>query len=269
MQVIIRLTCFSSQFLPRQSLAKHSLHLSHIQEFSYRSSHRTGMHSASRQSVLRRFGGSVAQRSTATSNTSTRAITSGVAFASPSYRSAASCDRALFQRLERTQQRTFFNIFRSSDRPPPPPPPPQPLYSQDDLFHVLDQSPVMQMQQRARSIKSLAPCPTCLDHAQTSETATPEPTPILKVSHSCSECGFPTHCSEGHYIEGKAAHDEYCSRLREINEDEHDLRSGRLITEFELPGECLLRARVRRVFDVGRDYIRTDRKGSLNRRTRL
>ena len=143
------------------------------------------------------------------------------------------------------QQRSFLNIFRSSDRPPPPPPPPQPLFSQDDLFHILDQSPVIQLQRRAKTIKSLAPCPTCLEQAQpaadsaetTATTTTSPPKTVNKVAFSCTECGFPTHCSEGHYLEGKEAHDEYCSRLKEINEDEHDLRSGRLISEFEMPGE--------------------------------
>ena len=31
-------------------------------------------------------------------------------------------------------------------------------------------------------------------------------------------------------------HAKFCSRLREVNEDEHDLRSGRRMYEFELPG---------------------------------
>lgn len=156
----------------------------------------------------------------------------------------------------KSQSRTFLNIFRTSDRPPPPPPPPRPLYSQEDLFHVLESSPVVQLQRRARLIKDLAPCPTCLEEvhakghakgqeeggATTTTTTTAPPTPakeppqVNKVSHPCPSCGFPTHCSEGHYLQGQAAHGEYCERLREINEDEHDLRSGRLVSEFELPG---------------------------------
>ncbi len=32
-------------------------------------------------------------------------------------------------------------------------------------------------------------------------------------------------------------HYRYCGRLREVNEDDHDLRSGRKIKEFEMPGE--------------------------------
>ena len=36
-------------------------------------------------------------------------------------------------------------------------------------------------------------------------------------------------------------HEEYCERLREVNEDDHDLRSGRQITEFEgMPSRSLI-----------------------------
>lgn len=62
---------------------------------------------------------------------------------------------------------------------------------------------------------------------------------MKKVSHTCNDCGFPTHCSEEHYLQGKGEHEEYCGRLREVNEDEHDLRSGRVLGEFELPGESV------------------------------
>lgn len=48
----------------------------------------------------------------------------------------------------------------------------------------------------------------------------------------CPDCGFPSHCTEEHWAED-AEHGKYCDRLREANEDEHDLRSGRKITEFE------------------------------------
>jgi splicing suppressor protein 51 len=41
-------------------------------------------------------------------------------------------------------------------------------------------------------------------------------------------------------VEGKEDHQEYCGRLREVNEDEHDIRSGRPMNEFEnLPGESI------------------------------
>jgi hypothetical protein len=39
-----------------------------------------------------------------------------------------------------------------------------------------------------------------------------------------------------HWVSDKE-HAKYCPRLREANEDEHDLRSGRRIWEFDLPGE--------------------------------
>jgi splicing suppressor protein 51 len=31
-------------------------------------------------------------------------------------------------------------------------------------------------------------------------------------------------------------HAKYCTRLREVNEDDHDLRSGRMVHEFAMPG---------------------------------
>jgi hypothetical protein len=159
------------------------------------------------------------------------------------------------------QRRTFLTrIFRPPRTEPPPPPPPQPFYGQDELFHPLDQSPILAMRRRAESIKRHAPCPTCIteiqqaashvvtDSARTADTTatatatvTPTEKPLPKsVNFSCPSCGFPTHCSEGHYLNDTEAHSEFCSRLREINEDEHDLRSGRLISEFELPGKQFL-----------------------------
>lgn len=35
----------------------------------------------------------------------------------------------------------------------------------------------------------------------------------------------------------KEHHKHVCGTLREVNEDEHDLRSGRRMKEFEFPGE--------------------------------
>ncbi|KAJ1967484.1 translational activator for mitochondrial COX1, partial [Dimargaris verticillata] len=51
----------------------------------------------------------------------------------------------------------------------------------------------------------------------------------------CPDCGYPTHCSEDHYLQDKADHEQLCRWLRETNMDEHDLRSGRQFREFEFP----------------------------------
>lgn len=55
------------------------------------------------------------------------------------------------------------------------------------------------------------------------------------VKFECPDCGWPTHCSKEHW-EMDEDHAKFCPRLREVNEDEHDLRSGRRMHEFELPG---------------------------------
>jgi splicing suppressor protein 51 len=73
----------------------------------------------------------------------------------------------------------------------------------------------------------MAPCPVCLDHFGERNL----------VEFDSPEAGWPTHCSKEHY-EQDDQHHLYAPRLREANEDEHDLRSGRLLAEFQnLPGE--------------------------------
>lgn len=157
------------------------------------------------------------------------------------------------------QQRSLFGLFGKKDttsaKPasasgaftssPPPPRTYTPLYGPDDLFHPLESSPIPALRQKAATIKSLAPCPVCLDHSveqakasglSDAEAYRQARTTVEKVKFSCPDCGFPTHSSEAHWQQDHEQHQEYCARLREINEDEHDLRSGREIKEFELPG---------------------------------
>ena len=79
---------------------------------------------------------------------------------------------------------------------------------------------------RAERIKLMAPCPVCLDHFGERNL----------VAFDSPEAGWPTHCSQEHW-EQDDQHHLYVERLREANEDEHDLRSGRIMAEFEnLPG---------------------------------
>jgi splicing suppressor protein 51 len=111
-----------------------------------------------------------------------------------------------------------------------------PLLTQDNLFHPFSKSPFEAVRQRGEAIKQLATCPVC-SSTHTQEDAH-TPTHPKAVSFECPDCGFPTHCSEEHW-QADEEHKKYCSRLREVNEDEHDLRSGREIWEFKLPGEEL------------------------------
>jgi splicing suppressor protein 51 len=126
--------------------------------------------------------------------------------------------------------RTFFWPFRRSPTTPKSAgaaAPAAPLLAQNDLFHPLSQSPFPALVDKANRIKSVSLCPTSLEkHDERTRPA-----------FDCPDCGWPTHASQSRWAEGKEEHHEYCGRLREVNEDEHDIRSGRPMNEFEnLPG---------------------------------
>jgi alkylhydroperoxidase/carboxymuconolactone decarboxylase family protein YurZ len=95
------------------------------------------------------------------------------------------------------------------------------LLAQDNLFHPLINSPILTIRKRAMAIKSLALCPT---------------SGLLEGNEfTCPNCGFPTHCSEEHYKLDQERHEkESCDTLRMINEDLHDIQSGRQFPEFTL-----------------------------------
>lgn len=97
---------------------------------------------------------------------------------------------------------------------------PAPLLAPDDLFHPLSSSPIPAMRQKAERIKASAWCPV---------------RPDLHVAYDCPESGYPTHSSREAW-ESDREKAKYWPRLRESNEDEHDLRSGRPMNEFDLPG---------------------------------
>lgn len=117
------------------------------------------------------------------------------------------------------------------------------MLSQDDLFHPFSQSPFPALRARGEAIQKLAPCPVCAAEAKGAHgTHAHTHAQPKAVKFECPDCGWPTHCSEEHW-RADTEHKKYCSRLREVNEDEHDLRSGRRMKEFELPGTgyvCLL-----------------------------
>ena len=132
--------------------------------------------------------------------------------------------------------RSLFNLFKKA----PLKPESTPILSQDNLFHPFSASPFPALVARGEAIKSLAPCPVCAsypDHTHDRTKVQPRP-----IAYECPDCGWPTHCTEEHWIADKN-HARYCSRLHEVNEDEHDLRSGRRLREFELPGAFPLRLR--------------------------
>lgn len=81
------------------------------------------------------------------------------------------------------------------------------------------------MRARGERVRSMAPCPVSLNRDGVRRL----------VEFECPDCGWPTHYSEQEWRQD-TEHPKYIARLREANEDEHDLRSGREMTEFKLPG---------------------------------
>lgn len=101
------------------------------------------------------------------------------------------------------------------------------VLDQDNLFHPLSKSPIAELRDRASIINKYGVCPVCDTQGPDHHKHPP--------TYECPDCGYPTHCSEDHYHEGKDAHQHICGILREQNEDDHDLRSGRTMKEFEFP----------------------------------
>jgi splicing suppressor protein 51 len=101
------------------------------------------------------------------------------------------------------------------------------ILEQDNLFHVLSQSPLADMRDRAAIINKYGVCPVCDTHQEEKK----------RPVYDCPDCGYPTHCDEHHYQQGKEAHKAVCDILKQINEDDHDLRSGRPMREFEFPSK--------------------------------
>ena len=54
------------------------------------------------------------------------------------------------------------------------------------------------------------------------------------IAFECPYCGWPSHSSYEAWQED-SEWDRFWPQLREANEDEHDVRSGRKFTEFEMP----------------------------------
>ncbi|CAK7563332.1 MAG: translational activator for mitochondrial COX1 [Sporothrix epigloea] len=117
----------------------------------------------------------------------------------------------------------------------------------DNLFHSFTDSPIADMRKRAAYIKMHAHCP----HPHHQSTRLPAAEPRLKttlarfedsalppahVDFECPDCGVPVYCCEEHWMDDYEAHLEICGTLQQINEDDHDLRSGRVFPEFDYPG---------------------------------
>jgi len=158
----------------------------------------------------------------------------------------------------------------------------RPLLKPNNLFHLLSSSPSPDMRRRAAFIKQNAFCPHP-EHRQTrlpTNPADPEARksataslPPKHVSFECPDCGIPVSCSEEHWADDYGSHLEICDALREINQDDHDLRSGRFFPEFEYPGPQIEEAMVNMTnwdtFLYSREFEAIDDERSLRQATRL
>lgn len=115
---------------------------------------------------------------------------------------------------------------------------------QDNLFHPFSESPIPKFRERAAFMRQHAYCPHP-DHQHTKvPTIGPKPDdvaptggpePPAHVNFECPDCGLATYCSKEHWMDDYENHLKVCDTLRQINEDDHDLRSGRVFTEAVLP----------------------------------
>jgi hypothetical protein len=123
------------------------------------------------------------------------------------------------------------------------------LLAPDNLFHPFSTSPIPEMRQRAAFTKQHAYCPHP-SHQQTRIPTSPHDPESRKVPEvstqtpahvrfECPDCGIATYCTEEHWADDYESHLEICDTLRQINEDDHDLRSGRWFPEFDYPGPQL------------------------------
>lgn len=158
----------------------------------------------------------------------------------------------------------------------------RPLLLPNNLFHPFSSSPSPEIRRRAAYIKQNAYCPHP-DHHQTRLPMNPDDPearksaqgvlPPAHVSFECPDCGIPVSCSEEHWADDYEAHLEICDTLREINEDDHDLRSGRFFPEFEYPGDQIEEAMVNMTnwdtFLFSREFRAINHERSLRQATRL
>ncbi|KAF2148523.1 hypothetical protein K461DRAFT_282977 [Myriangium duriaei CBS 260.36] len=127
----------------------------------------------------------------------------------------------------------------------------QPQLARNNLFHSFSNSPSPEIRRRAAFMKQNAYC-SHPSHQQTRQSDGPidlearkgGSLPPAHVRYECPDCGIPVSCSEEHFVDDYEAHLEVCDVLREINEDDHDLRSGRFFKEFEYPGPQLDEAQI-------------------------
>lgn len=125
--------------------------------------------------------------------------------------------------------------FTASSFPSSDPSKQKQILASDDLFHSFTNSPIPEIRQRAAFIKRHAPCPHH-SHSTGLAASDAESLPPQHVDFECPDCGIPVYCSKEHWADDYERHLQICDTLRQINEDDHDLRSGRAFPEFGYAG---------------------------------
>jgi len=116
------------------------------------------------------------------------------------------------------------------------------VLTEDNLFNSFTNSPIPQIRKRAAFMRQHAYCPhpshkptrapnnpLDLEARKSSESGAPP----AHVDFECPDCGIPVYCCEEHWADDYEAHLEVCDVLKQSNEDDHDLRSGRFFKEFQ------------------------------------
>lgn len=166
---------------------------------------------------------------------------------------------------------------------PPPEVTGRALLQPNNLFHSFSNSPSPEIRRRAAFMKQHAYCPHPSHHQTRLPAAPSDPEarkatntaklPPAHVRFECPDCGIPISCSEKHWADDYEAHLEICDTLREINEDDHDLRSGRFFPEFEYPGDQIEEALINMTnwdtFLYSREFRAINEARSMRQATRL
>lgn len=119
-----------------------------------------------------------------------------------------------------TSKRFLMGFVRNALGLDPPPSPDEP--TEENRFHPWDQSPAVDLRERAARIKTVAKCPV-----------THKP-----IQYTCPLSGIPTHHSREAWEADKEYHaSKRYDILKKVNVYEHDLRSGRPFPEFDFPRE--------------------------------
>lgn len=116
------------------------------------------------------------------------------------------------------------------------------VLDQNNLFHSFTHSPIPDIRKRAAFMRQHAYCPhpshkpTRVAHNSAdleSRKDSVSGTPPAHVDFECPDCGVPVYCCEEHWADDYEAHLEVCDVMKQANEDDHDLHSGRFFGEFQ------------------------------------